>query len=272
MHGRSVALGVGLLVAVVGADIANAHSDSMPLRVSNPVFNVPITLNPEATIGSKYTYNFCVPVTGNACGGPSAQGQVNPSGGKGGPYVFTIKSGAGFLPKGLALGPRTGVLTGTPVKSAAKNGQRTRYRFTVCTSDRSGQTCWPTILWVNPPLGLNNDFVGTWKGTYTRITSDLDRCGRGVVVPNRAVQVEIEKSGDGFAVVIRYYEEGIRICQGSLGENGRIYLKMAPAIVATSISGSFEGQDFVFTLEGQNTIIGTGQGWWGGVQATFNRG
>jgi hypothetical protein len=225
---------------------------------------------PPATVGTKYSYQFCEPVTARACGGPLVTNQVNPSLGNGGPYTFKIKLGAGFVPKGLVLSSRTGILTGIPVKSAVRKEQPTPYNFTVCASDKSGTTCRPTRLVVEPPVGINNAFVGTWIGTYDRTTDATDRCGPNIPINDRAIQVEIAKSGTGFQVVIRYYETGIRICQGSLGEDGRFYLQMNP-FAATTISGNVDGQDFVFTLIGANEILGTGQGWWGQVDITLNR-
>lgn len=270
MKRRSLALVVGIFVAVVGLDSTIARSVSSPSYVSAPVFNVPLVL-PPATVGTKYTYSFCDPVTARACGGPFAQNQLNPAVGSGGPYIFTIKLGRGFMPKGLKLNPRTGIMTGVVATSAIKNNQSKTYRFTICASDRSpGMACSPTQLVVEPSVVANAAFVGTWIGTYNRTTDATDRCGPDIPINDRAIQVEIARSGTGFQVVVRYYETGIRICQGSLGEDGRFYLQMNP-FAATTISGDSDGQDFVFTLTGANEILGNGQGWWGQVEITLNR-
>ena len=268
---RSLVLAVGLLVTVVGAEITNASSDSSASRVSAPpVFDIPLVL-PPAIAGTKYFYNFCDPVTAKACGGPLARNQLNPTGGNGGPYSFKIKSGLGFAPKGLVLSPRTGILTGSPVNSTVRNGQPTPYDFTVCVSDRSGSTCHPTQLVVEPAAAVNAAFVGEWNGIYTRRTHADDVCPN-TVIPNRPVEVEIEKSGLGFAVVIRYYEAGVIICPRDDGDDGQIYLKMNH-VSRNKITGSVDGQDFAFTLKDQNTIIGVGVAWWGrSNDVTFDRG
>ena len=169
-------------------------------------------------------------------------------------------------------------------KKAAKKGVLTRYPFTVCVSDSSGETCNKYEIIVEPapvvavtapavvttvpvPTG---DFAGIWTGTYKRTTNDSAYCGK-VEIPNRPGGLEISKSGLGFSVIISYGESGVRICQGSLGENGRIRLNMKPTS-PTIISGDADGQVFTFELTGKNTISGTGAGWWGTVKATFSRG
>lgn len=262
-------LAAGVLVAVVGADSTNARSHSLPLRVSAPVFNVPLVL-PPAIAGTKYTYRFCEPVTANACGGPLAQNQLNPSGGNGGPYMFKIKLGSGITPKGLVLSSRTGILTGTPVNSAVKKGQPTPYNFTVCVSDRSGTTCRPTRLIVSPAVGANNAFIGTWKGTYTRTTNALSGC-LSIVIPNRPVTVTIEQIDRGYWVEVDYFEVGITVECDNNGRNGSFSARMSPATAGT-ITGSHGDQDFAFTLSGRDTIIGTSMGWFGRMEFTLNRG
>ena len=140
MKNRSLALVIGMVLGLVGVAWTNSGPASSLSLVSKPVFNQSAPLG-IGIAGKKYTHNFCEPVTARACGGPFAKNQVNPSGGNGGPYIFKIKIGSGFAPTGLALSPRTGILTGIIAKSAAKKGVDTPYPFTVCVSDRSGETC-----------------------------------------------------------------------------------------------------------------------------------
>lgn len=283
MQRRSLARAIGILVALVSVAWTNSSSASSPSLVSKPVFSPSEPLG-TFIVGKRYTYSFCEPVTARACGGPFAKNQKNPTGGNGGPYIFKIKIGSGFAPTGIVLNSRTGILTGIATKKAAKNGEVTHYPFTVCVSDSSGETCNKYEIIVQPapvvevtvPIAVTTvpvptgDFAGIWTGTYTRTTNDSAKCGK-VEIPNRPAGLEITKSSLGFSVVISYSESGVRICQGSLGENGRIRLNMKPTS-PTIISGDADGQVFTFELTGTNTISGTGAGWWGTVKATFNRG
>jgi len=112
--------------------------------------------SPVGTAGAVFSqFSYCDALQFKlSCGGPFVpkDKQINPSGGSGGPFVFSIKGNEGFLPPGLVL-HLNGLVTGT-VSPTAKNQY---YNFTVCVEDTGGASfkseCAPTyiIVYTQPP-------------------------------------------------------------------------------------------------------------------------
>ncbi len=159
-----VAAAIGLAALLV---VSGSAQGARGRAAAAPRFVAPSAAAPLAVPGKAYAgYSFCepTPAAGHVCGGPLNRGQVNPSGGNGGPYVFALAYG--FLPTGLTLSSRTGVVSGT----VNANAERRAYPFMVCTSDTSafprpgaqGTTCIAASITVG-------DASSAYDGGYTLV-------------------------------------------------------------------------------------------------------
>ena len=178
------------LAAVIGASFAIAAN------FGSPIFLVP---PPGALVGLAGEkpfppFSFCVPVgRGGVCGGRLVQGSQRnprelPGRPPGGPYAFKIQMG-GFLPLGLVLNPRSGVVSGTVSAQAHPK----RWAFTICTSSTSyaptaktaGSTCRPTAIDVQP------NFEGAWTGRYHTTGNESFNCTHAPL--DGDVQIKIDR-------------------------------------------------------------------------------
>jgi hypothetical protein len=256
---RVIACACGTL-AFVGGAAARPEQ-----RAAAPVFAVPANL-PVAVAGAKYTYSFCQPVAATANGvcGSLKTPSRNPRGGYGPPYVFQLKFGSGFLPTGLTLSNRTGILTGTVSTAIATDRD---YPFTVCAASNrgNGDNCQKTKIHVNaapappPPPPPPKGFAGDWVGTYTRTYFEgLFGC-KNIMVQGDSTAT-LAKHGDAYDLTIHFVNEGFeadRTCAVTKRTDpGNDFGTLALATEKT-LAGNIGRLGFALTLTDENTIIGT---------------
>lgn len=153
-----------VLVAVAAALAAPADQQAASLAAP---LRLVLQASDPAVVGQQYRYEACrpAPTSPNQCGGPSHHA-ITPSGGSP-PYAFFTR---GFLPSGLRIDTRTGVLSGRPAA-----GTDRRWRFEICARDLSRmQACAGLTLVVRPRF--DGHYCGT---THVEVTAAAE----GVNVP-----------------------------------------------------------------------------------------